>query len=112
MQDFLFLFSGVQNIGIALMVFYYTFPSPEKSQASTIPITVVYLSVQPLLIILFYRIIRKKCCHKKKQKSSHHKSLDTLSKTTRNVSEPEEESIPMSILSPNSAVSKSNEIEK
>lgn len=85
-----FFFSGVQNIGIAMMVFYYSFPSPENSQACVIPIIVAYLSIQPLFIILFYQFIRQKC-FKSKKKPVRNISIDTLSKTTRQLSEAEEE---------------------
>ncbi len=72
------------------MIFYYSFPSPENSQASVIPIIVAYLSIQPLLIILFGQLIYRKCC-KTKEKTDHSVSADTLSKTTRQLSEIEQQ---------------------
>jgi hypothetical protein len=93
-----------------MMVFYYSFPSPESSQASVIPIIVVYLSIQPLLLILICRFIYRRCC-KPKNKLVRNISVDTLSKTTRHLSEIEEEplndtsqtknvSIPLTIIDP------------
>ncbi len=75
-----------------MMVFYYSFPSPESSQASVIPIIVVYLSVQPFFIILLCRFLYRTCCKPKtKLVHNHNTSDDTLSKATPHLSENEEE---------------------
>lgn len=58
---FLFLL-GIQNVGIAFMVLLYSFPAPENSQASVIPLIVAYLSTQPFYVILLCRWIRRQCC--------------------------------------------------
>ena len=67
------------------MVLLYSFPAPENSQATVIPLIVAYLSAQPFYLILLYRILRGKFCKPKKVESD--KSLDKLSKA----SEPEEQ---------------------
>jgi hypothetical protein len=71
------------------MVLLYSFPAPENSQAGVIPLIVAYLSTQPFNIILVYRLIRQHCC--KPEKRARHVSIDTLSKTTRQLSEEETE---------------------
>jgi sodium/bile acid cotransporter 3/5 len=85
-------FSGTQNIGIAIMILIYSLPPPTNSQATIIPIIVAYLSPQPFYLILIYQLIRQKCCPKKKQ-SVRRISIDTISKTTFRLSEPELEPI-------------------
>lgn len=83
-------FQGIQNVGIAFMVLLYSFPSPESSQATVIPLIVAHLTPQPFYIILIYRLIRGKCCKPKKKPINRKISVDTLSKTTRQLSEVEE----------------------
>ena len=85
-----FSFQGIQNVGIAFMVLLYSFPPPQSSQAAVIPLIVAYLTLQPFYIILIYRLIREKCCKPKKKPINHTVSVDTLSKTTRQLSEVEE----------------------
>ncbi|CAF1017600.1 unnamed protein product [Rotaria sordida] len=59
--------TGIQNVGIAFMVLLYSFPAPENSQASVIPLVIAYLSPQPFYILLIVRFIRKKCIKKNKK---------------------------------------------
>ena len=82
-------FLGIQNVGIAFMVLLYSFPAPENSQATVIPLLVAYLSQQPFYVILLYRLIRKRCS--KPKKLAPRKSIDTLSKTTNRPSESEDQ---------------------
>ena len=71
-----------------MMVLLYSLPSPTNSQSTVIPIIVAYLSPQPFYFILLYQLIRRKCCPSEKE--SHHRiSIDTLSKTTHQLSESE-----------------------
>jgi hypothetical protein len=72
------------------MVLLYSFPAPESAQASVVPLIVAYLTTQPFHIVLIYRLIRNKC-FKPKKKPIRQISVDTLSKTTRQLSEVEEE---------------------
>ncbi|CAF0882813.1 unnamed protein product [Adineta steineri] len=72
--------TGIQNVGIAFMILLYSLPAPDNSQATVMPLVVAYLSNQPLYILLIYQIIRRKCCKSEK-------SVDTLSKTTPELSE-------------------------
>ncbi|CAF3651637.1 unnamed protein product [Adineta steineri] len=72
--------TGIQNIGIAFMILLYSLPAPDNSQATVMPLVVAYLSLQPLYILLIYQTIRRKCCKSEK-------SVDTLSKTTPELSE-------------------------
>jgi hypothetical protein len=74
------------------MILLYSLPTPTNSQATIIPIIVAYLSPQPFYFILIYQLIRRKCCPKKKT-SLRRISIDTLSKTTRELSDPEVEPI-------------------
>ncbi len=74
------------------MILLYSLPSPINSQATIIPLIVAYLSPLPFCFILIYQLIRGKCCPKKKQ-SIRRTSIDTLSKTTRQASEAELESM-------------------
>jgi hypothetical protein len=71
------------------MVLLYSFPAPENSQASVIPLLVAYLSTQPFNVILIYRLIHKRCF--KAKKLPPRISLDTLSKTTFRLSEFEDQ---------------------
>ncbi|CAF4437947.1 unnamed protein product, partial [Rotaria sp. Silwood2] len=81
--------TGIQNIGIAFMVLLYSLPAPENSRATVIPFIASYASVQPFYFILIYQLIRRKCC--KTQRVVHRISIDTLSKTTFELSEAEDE---------------------
>lgn len=90
--------TGIQNIGIAMMVLLYSLPSPTNTQSTVIPIIVAYLSPQPFYLILLYQLIRRKCCASKKV-IDHRVSIDTLSKTTHQLSESEPiVDIPVSLL--------------
>ena len=80
--------TGIQNIGIAIMVLLYSLPSPTNTQSTVIPIIVAYLSPQPFYFILLYQLIRRKCCASKKE-IDQRVSVDTLSKTTHQLSESE-----------------------
>ena len=71
------------------MVLLYSFPEPENTQASVIPLIVAYLSAQPFHLILLGRFIYRKC--QKPEKPVRYVSDDTLSKTTRRLSEEESE---------------------
>jgi len=82
--------TGIQNIGIAVMVLFYSLPSPENSQTTVIPIIVAFLSPLPFYLILFYQLLQGKLCRVKK-KLPPRISIDTLSKTTRQLSEFESE---------------------
>ncbi|CAF1122313.1 unnamed protein product [Adineta ricciae] len=77
--------TGIQNVGIAFMVLLYSFPAPENTQASVIPLIVAYLSAQPFYLILLGRFIYRKC--QKPENPVRYVSDDTLSKTTRRLSE-------------------------
>jgi hypothetical protein len=78
-------FEGIQNVGIAFMVLLYSLPAPENSQACVMPLIVAYLCTQPFYLILIYRFIRRK--FSKSEKPVRHVSVDTLSKTTRQLTE-------------------------
>ncbi|CAF3448050.1 unnamed protein product [Rotaria sp. Silwood1] len=83
--------TGIQHIGIAFMVLLYSLPAPENSQATIIPLIAGYVSVLPFCLVLIYQLIRGKCC--KTQPVDHHISIDTLSKTTFELSEAEAEPV-------------------
>ena len=71
------------------MVLLYSFPAPQNSQASVIPLIVAYLSTQPFYLILLYRLIRRKCG--KSKPSEDPTSTVTLEKTSEQLSKPEEQ---------------------
>lgn len=81
---------GVQNYSIAIMVLLYSLPEPYSTQSMIIPPIVAIFSSQPLYYMLVYKLIRKKC-FKKKLPIYSSKSVDTLSKTTWNLTEDEDE---------------------
>ncbi len=74
-----------------MLILLNSFPAPQNTQATVIPLIVAYLSPQPFYIILIYQFIRRKWF--KKKPPIRHISVDTLSKTTRQQSEPEVEPI-------------------
>ncbi len=70
------------------MVLLYSLPAPTSSQSTVVPIIVAYLSPLPFYFILIYQLIRQKCCKTKKE-LIRRISIDTLSKTTHQLSEAE-----------------------
>lgn len=86
--------TGIQNIGVAIMILLYSLPPPENSRTTVIPIIVAFLSPLPFYLVLAYQLLRGKSCEMTK-KPSHlplpprHVSVDTLSKTTHHSSDSE-----------------------
>ncbi len=81
-------FPGIQNIGVAFMVLLYSFPAPQNTQATVVPLIVAYLTAQPFYIVLLCRVIRRKCFNKKTIEEKI--SADKSSETTRHSSDSEE----------------------
>ena len=54
--------AGIQNVGIAFMIIYYSFPQPYATQAIVVPLVVAFLTTKPfwLVYIIRNRIIRYK----------------------------------------------------
>ena len=47
--------AGIQNTGIAFMIFIYSFPQPYATQAMIVPMVVAFLSTKPFWLILLIR---------------------------------------------------------
>lgn len=47
--------AGIQNTGIAFMIFMYSFPQPYAAQAMIVPMVVAFLSTKPFWLILIIR---------------------------------------------------------
>lgn len=73
------------------MVLLYSFPAPENSQATVIPLIVAYLSTQPFYVVLLIRSIRRRFC----PSSTDEKKIDrqTSGVTTRQVIDVDEQEL-------------------
>jgi predicted Na+-dependent transporter len=54
--------AGIQNVGIAFMIIFYSFPQPYATQAVVVPLVVAFLTTKPfwLVYVIRNRIIRYK----------------------------------------------------
>ncbi|CAF1085159.1 unnamed protein product [Rotaria sp. Silwood1] len=79
----------IHNIGIALKTLLDLFSAPENSQATVIALIVSFLSPHLFYLVLINRLIRR--IHSKIQSIIRYTSIDILSKSTFELSEPEAE---------------------
>jgi predicted Na+-dependent transporter len=54
--------AGIQNVGIAFMIIYYSFPQPYATKAIVVPLVVAFLTTKPfwLIYVIRSRIIKYK----------------------------------------------------
>jgi predicted Na+-dependent transporter len=57
--------AGIQNVGIAFMIIYYSFPQPYATKAIVVPLVVAFLTTKPFWVIY---IIRNRIIKYKKSK--------------------------------------------
>ncbi len=52
--------AGIQNVGVAFMIIYYSFPQPYATKAIVVPLVVAFLTTKPfwLIYIIRNRIIK------------------------------------------------------
>lgn len=62
--------AGIQNTGIAFMIFMYSFPQPYATQAMIVPMVVAFLSTKPFWLILLIRNQVQKYQKRKELKKS------------------------------------------
>ncbi|CAF3448074.1 unnamed protein product [Rotaria sp. Silwood1] len=86
---FKYFFKDIHNIGIALKTLLDLFSAPENSQATVIALIVSFLSPHLFYLVLINRLIRR--IHSKIQSIIRYTSIDILSKSTFELSEPEAE---------------------
>lgn len=53
--------TGIQNVGIPILILMYSMSQPEGDLGAVMPITVALLTPIPLYIIYLYKIIKRKC---------------------------------------------------
>ncbi|CAH8511460.1 unnamed protein product [Schistosoma rodhaini] len=58
--------TGVQNIGIAILVLLYVMPKPTGELGAIMPIAVAQLTPIPLYLIYSSILIKRKCCKQQK----------------------------------------------
>ncbi|CAH8862058.1 unnamed protein product [Trichobilharzia szidati] len=58
--------TGIQNIGVAILVLLYSMPKPAGELGAIIPITVAMFTPLPLYFIYLGLVIKRKCCDKHK----------------------------------------------
>ncbi|CAF0943208.1 unnamed protein product [Adineta ricciae] len=64
--------AGIQNVGIAFMIIFYSFPQPYATQAVVVPLVVAFLTTKPLWLIY---VIRSRVMKYRKGKELHADSL-------------------------------------
>jgi len=66
--------AGIQNVGIAFMIIYYSFPQPYATKAIVVPLVVAFLTTKPfwLIYVIRNRIIKYK---KRKELKNNHEKL-------------------------------------
>lgn len=57
--------AGIQNVGVAFMIIFYSFPQPYASQAIVVPLVVAFLTTKPFWLVYIIRNRINK--HKKKK---------------------------------------------
>ena len=69
--------AGIQNVGIAFMIIYYSFPQPYASKAIVVPLVVAFLTTKPfwLVYVIRNRIIKYK---KRKELDKKNNSLTNV----------------------------------
>ena len=72
------------------MVLLYSFPAPENSQATVIPLIVAYLCTQPFYAILLIRWIRRRCLPSPEEKKIDRQAPSV---TTRQVTDVDEQEL-------------------
>ncbi|CAH8578250.1 unnamed protein product [Heterobilharzia americana] len=58
--------TGIQNVGVAILVLLYSMPKPAGELGAIIPITVAMLTPIPLYFIYLGLVIKRKCCNQKR----------------------------------------------
>ena len=65
--------AGIQNVGIAFMIIFYSFPQPYASQAVVVPLVVGFLTTKPFWLV--YVIRNQIIKYKKKKELETNKDL-------------------------------------
>ena len=74
--------TGIQNVGIAFLIIFSNFPSPESDYAILPLISVTSFTTIPLWLFLIFKILRKKgkfCLFKKDEDEDSEKKQQTVS---------------------------------
>ncbi|CAH8530973.1 unnamed protein product [Schistosoma turkestanicum] len=82
--------TGIQNIGVGILVLLYTMPEPIGELGAIMPITVAMLTPIPLYLIFLSLIIKRKCCNGQQSEQSVIKDpceIEPLNKDVKNVSD-------------------------
>jgi len=62
--------AGIQNVGIAFMIIYYSFPQPYATKAIVVPLVVAFLTTKPFWVV--YVIRNRIIKYKKKKELENH----------------------------------------
>jgi hypothetical protein len=57
--------AGIQNVGIAFMIIFYSFPQPYATKAVVVPLVVAFLTTKPFWLVY---VIRNRINRYKKSK--------------------------------------------
>uniref|UniRef100_A0A7E4VVR5 Ileal sodium/bile acid cotransporter n=1 Tax=Panagrellus redivivus TaxID=6233 RepID=A0A7E4VVR5_PANRE len=71
--------TGVQNVGIAIIMLMFSLPEPEVDLALVLPIAIILTTDKPLLIMYFSRAIYRKWCKASKKETSQYAHNITIS---------------------------------
>jgi len=68
--------AGIQNVGIAFMIIYYSFPQPYATQATVVPLVVAFLTTKPFWLLYIIRNRVKKYREKNSIKANNGKLIN------------------------------------
>ncbi|VDL92386.1 unnamed protein product [Schistocephalus solidus] len=73
--------TGIQNVGIAILVLIYSMPQPEGDIGAVMPLVVSLFTPLPLMIALIVVCIREArcvCCRRRPPRTSHAQNADVI----------------------------------
>ncbi|CAH8618330.1 unnamed protein product [Schistosoma rodhaini] len=78
--------TGIQNIGVGILVLLYTMPKPTGELGAIMPITVAMLTPIPLCLIYLGLVIKRKCCDHQNKKPVIHDPCEVEPLSTTKIS--------------------------
>lgn len=82
--------TGIQNIGIAILVLVYSMPQPEGDMGAIMPLLVSFSTPLPLIVTYIAMLIKEKCCGRKQVLVNDRKSSEGSSDFKRSTTPNEE----------------------